>query len=941
MSTINLSKNDIRGSNWRKWDLHVHTPETKKNNQYVIKNGDSWNLYCEKLEKSDVKAFGITDYFSANNYFILIDKYSKKYPNTIKVFFPNIELCTSDVVNKEQEEVNLHLIFNPDIANLKDKLNEFLSNLKTNKTNNLNRNIKACELKIEKDFEEATTTRKFIMDAFKETFGDKLNITDYLLIITAANHDGIRTETEKINGKTRGKLKKTIISHELDKFSHGFFGNINNIKHYSNEDRLGSDDKTVPKPVLSGSDSHSFSDLDQYLGKRVLNTDGNIEKDVTWIKGNLTFDGLKQIIYEPINGERAFIGEVPPDEKSPDRIINKLTFSNTTDFPKEIQFNGNLNSIIGSRSSGKSALLSYLAYAVDPEMTKLIKPDGPAANIKWEDINFTVTVEWGERLNQIGKIVYVPQNYLYSLSSKPHTITNMIKPVLFEKHLGIKQVYDRLQIDIRDTFNKNITDNVSKWFVVKDEIEMLKNTIKEIGDKVSVGNLISYYEKKIDELKKTVSLSDDNIKSYKEISQNIHIKNDRLEKVKEEIGELQGFIYTDNKTNKDKVISITTKLSFSPSIESLPNTLKKDIFSDISAWSTKISDEVEKKVLVYKESLKKEEKQINLEVKNILENNQALIEKCKKNEILQDLIDKLDKQKAKKLELEKYEKNVTEKKGELKNIEDKIKEITIERTSKFNELESQFKLLDQKKDKIRFGIEIQFDPSKIEEISSKFNRKENSIFIDKNTDLLKISLIRNSPGNFLESIYNKKQKVLQNESCQKCALDSFLFIEEIRFKATMENDSIGGFNSSSMTEGKQALFALTLLLDRVSDTWPLLIDQPEDDLDSRSMYSHIVPYLKEQKKRRQIIMVSHNANLVIGADSEQIIVANQNGVDRKNKSDQKFDYFTGALEYSKTRNEKEKLILYSRGIREHVCDILDGGELAFKQRKNKYNIKSN
>ena len=75
--------------------------------------------------------------------------------------------------------------------------------------------------------------------------------------------------------------------------------------------------------------------------------------------------------------------------------------------------------------------------------------------------------------------------------------------------------------------------------------------------------------------------------------------------------------------------------------------------------------------------------------------------------------------------------------------------------------------------------------------------------------------------------------------------------------------------------GKQALFALTLILNESQEPWPLLIDQPEDDLDSRSIYLAIVPYLGERKKERQIIMVSHNANLVIGADSEVVIVANR------------------------------------------------------------------
>ncbi len=77
---------------------------------------------------------------------------------------------------------------------------------------------------------------------------------------------------------------------------------------------------------------------------------------------------MKQILYEP--EERVHLGTVIPDKKSPDRIIRKITFVNTKDFPKEILFNDNLCSIIGSRSSGKSALLAYLTYGIDPEIAK-------------------------------------------------------------------------------------------------------------------------------------------------------------------------------------------------------------------------------------------------------------------------------------------------------------------------------------------------------------------------------------------------------------------------------------------------------------------------------------------------------------------------------------------------------------------------------------------
>ena len=86
-------------------------------------------------------------------------------------------------------------------------------------------------------------------------------------------------------------------------------------------------------------------------------------------------------------------------------------------------------------------------------------------------------------------------------------------------------------------------------------------------------------------------------------------------------------------------------------------------------------------------------------------------------------------------------------------------------------------------------------------------------------------------------------------------------------------------------------------------------------------------------------MVSHNANLVIGSDSEQVIIANRHGTDRKNEDGRQFNYLTGSLEYSKAKDNDCNDTLKSQGVCEHSCDILDGGKIAFEQRKNKYNIK--
>ncbi len=114
-------KGYVRGSTWRKWDLHIHTPETKLNNQYLSSDEQNvWDLFCEKIENSDVSVFGITDYFSVENYFSFTEKFKTKYPNSKKIFFPNIEFRTESK-NSKDEHIQFHVIFSNNQATL-DKL---------------------------------------------------------------------------------------------------------------------------------------------------------------------------------------------------------------------------------------------------------------------------------------------------------------------------------------------------------------------------------------------------------------------------------------------------------------------------------------------------------------------------------------------------------------------------------------------------------------------------------------------------------------------------------------------------------------------------------------------------------------------------------------------------------------------------------------------------
>ena len=111
------------------------------------------------------------------------------------------------------------------------------------------------------------------------------------------------------------------------------------------------------------------------------------------------------------------------------------------------------------------------------------------------------------------------------------------------------------------------------------------------------------------------------------------------------------------------------------------------------------------------------------------------------------------------------------------------------------------------------------------------------------------------------------------------------------------------------------LLIFYLLVDKGRN--PIILDQPEENLDNETVVSLLVPVLSEAKKCRQIIMVTHNPNLAVVCDAEQIIYSS---FDRKNAS--KIDYVSGSIE--------------NPMINRHVIDVLEGTKPAFNNRKFKY-----
>jgi len=145
--------------------------------------------------------------------------------------------------------------------------------------------------------------------------------------------------------------------------------------------------------------------------------------------------------------------------------------------------------------------------------------------------------------------------------------------------------------------------------------------------------------------------------------------------------------------------------------------------------------------------------------------------------------------------------------------------------------------------------------------------------------------------------------------------------EHIEINYSIDYDGVDIRKLSPGTRGI-VLLLLYLALDDADDR-PLIIDQPEESLDPKSVFDELVPLFLEAKNKRQVIIVTHNANLVVNTDADQIIIASA-GPHLKGQLPP-ICYLSGGLE--------------SADIRKAVCDILEGGDRAFQERARRLRVR--
>ena len=144
--------------------------------------------------------------------------------------------------------------------------------------------------------------------------------------------------------------------------------------------------------------------------------------------------------------------------------------------------------------------------------------------------------------------------------------------------------------------------------------------------------------------------------------------------------------------------------------------------------------------------------------------------------------------------------------------------------------------------------------------------------------------------------------------------------DHVRVSYGMQHEGVDIETLSPGTRGI-VLLLLYLAIDTEDDR-PLIIDQPEENLDPKSIFDELVDLFRQAKQRRQIIIVTHNANLVVNTDAAQVIVA-ACGQLHPGKLPE-IGYTCGSLE--------------NADIRAHVCSILEGGEEAFRERAKRLRV---
>jgi ABC-type lipoprotein export system ATPase subunit len=966
-----------KGSKWRRWDLHIHTPVSVLYNQFK-----GWDTYINALESADANicAIGITDYASIEGFKKLyIEKNENNRLQNLHLIIPNIEFRISPFT-KAGAAINIHILVDVSdsnhIDNIEDALSRFTFTFNEQKypcnqigLTNLGKVYKQdSAITDEVAYREGILQFKPSFDSFKDWFKNEAWLKKHSIIaVSNSSNDGA-------SGLSHDDGYKAVRL-EIYRFSHMVLSSNPNDRIYflgqgvDTEDEL---ERTIngKKPCVHGSDAHKEDklfkpDLDRYC----------------WIKADPTFEGLRQILYEP--EARVHIGKTIPDTRDENRIIKSLHFKNSNGWFADIKFpiNSALVSVIGGKGSGKTALLDLTAFATgswkENKASFLYKAHK-------ELIGTEITVEWlggspdNKKIEKSllpgkeNKVRYLSQQFVEQLCSEDRVgleLVNEIENVIFEYLDDTEKLGKTSFADLRTTKTERIGEQKIRLRAaitkLNEEIQHLNQEQRSLpskdkridelknekeGLKKQIPSFDNEEEQKIEEeLRKLRDLRKEIVEKISERKQLVEFimkVRDRVEGFKEDMNEfyeqLKGdlaYIGIEDGTvgNFEPLFKGDVITPLNQKNDKLEQEIKEISGLDTDAYPEKITHKsIDKRIaeLEAKSTTDQAKKQKSIEIQKRIQAIDTEIEKLNKaieaiksikskqldkiNERWEKYLNYFENLKAEQKILEELYSSLSQTLG-AGNEEEKNLQFYIKWQANTNDWTKQGEsLLNQRKK----------GPYRASgDLAAKAKETIEQYWIVGDNDNIKKALqeLRES---FDNEAYTLQTQLLDGIS--ESQFDDWLYsTEHISLNYGIKHD---GLELENLSPGVKGIVLLILYLEMdKNDRRPLLIDQPEENLDNQSVYKVLTKYFQRAKTRRQIILITHNPNLVVNTDSEQVIVASFEKTPPLGAT--KITYSSGALEDTRKDSTGQDL-----GTREKVCEILEGGEAAFHMRERRYSF---
>lgn len=982
-----------RGSQWRRWEPHIHAPGTVLNNQF----GD-WNEYLVALESAvpQIEAIAVTDYYVTDTYEQLL-KYREagRLPN-VKLIFPNVEVRL-DVAAKNGF-VNAHLLVSPEDSDHIVELQRILSRLHFQAhgdrfdctRDELIRLGKRADPSITEDhaaLKHGATQFKVNFAQLKEVYSQSdWAMKNILIAVAGGANDGTSGLRQAADATMR---------QEIEKFAHVIFSSSVAQREFWLGMKGASPEHLREryngcKPCLHGSDAHKSDTVGQPDGDRF-----------SWIKGGLEFDSLRQACIDPEG--RAFVGSEPPNSAMPSQVISKVSIANAPwASTPEIPLNPGLVAIIGARGSGKTALADIIAAGCDSISHAAWNNNGNTspsflARAKQHIGNASVTLAWdggGETKRALngrdadGHLTYQRARYLSQQFVEELCSANGVSDGLIEEIERV--VLEAHPIDDREgaiDFSEFRELKTSRYQQSRDrETSSISSLSQRIAVEIEKESLIAGYSTQIEQ--KKVVIANYKADLAKLVVKGTKAQADRHAALSQAAETLRSQIqaFTNQRRTfdamKDEVAS--TRVTMAP--ELLRQARERHSLSGLTEqqWNEFLliySGDVDASLNGYVAWADKNiasltgvplppsdpEKPIIAEDADLTKLDLATIDaEMKRLEAL------FSADRVVRGQFTALNKRIEQENAALKKLEEKLedakgaaarkKQLQLERdeaykrvfeaiineqntlAALYNPLMARLTASSGTLGKLRFSVRRIVDTNQwgLYAEENLLDLRKSGPFIGRGT-LTALAVQELQPvwesgsaeeiqAAMVAFISKYLKDIFAHAPFQPAQAERFrdwlrkfaewLYgTEHISIRYEIVYDGIDVRKLSPGTRGI-VLLLLYLALDE-SDDRPLIIDQPEENLDPKSVNDELVPLFIAAKARRQVIIITHNANLVINTDADQIIIADAG------------PHPTGGLPPISYRSGG----LENAAIRQLVCGILEGGETAFIERARRLRVR--